>query len=181
MLTEATGNTRGMFINPRTIRSERFNVQFSFEIGGGSGADGLALVLLEDLPSETEYTEGGNLGLEGIDGIAVEFDTWKNSWDPEGHHVGVNLLKGDISPLAAEVLDVGLRNNGVFDAEVHFQDGRVQVYLSNAGLGMRRTLVLEHGVPDFAAARWYLGFTAATGAANDRHVIHRIRLQAQAS
>ena len=192
MLTEARGNTRGMIIIPRPIRSEQFNVQFSFEIGGGSGADGLALVLLEKLPAESDFSQGGNLGLEGLNGISVEFDTWANSWDPNGNHVGLNLLtgdllregtllKGNISSLTTHDLALDLRETGVFDAEVAFENGLVKVYLSNTQSGMERTLVLQHTIPDFAAPQWYLGFTAATGGSHDRHVIHSIKLQAQAS
>ena len=90
-------------------------------------------------------------------------------------------MSGARSSLTTEVLAVDLRDNGVFDAEVAFENGRVEVYLSNSEIGMQRTLVLEHTIPNFAAPPWYLAFTAATGALNDRHVIHSIRLQAQAS
>ena len=100
-------------------------------------------------------------------------------------HVGLNILGGTStgarSSLTTRVIDVNLRNNGIFDAEVAFENGQVDVYLSNSEIGMQRTLVLEHTIPDFVPSSWYLAFAAATGGRNDRHVIHSIRLQAQAS
>ena len=117
-----------------------------------------------------------------IGGIAVEFDTFANGWDSSSNHVELSLL-GDEVPvtLAAANLDQNLQNSGVFDAEVVFDNGRVEVYLSNLEKGMQKTLLLDHTIPDFVPFEGYLGFVGTTGALTDRHVIHHVRLHGPAA
>ena len=167
------------------MSTQRLNVEFSFEIEGGSGADGLALVVARNLLDDPILGSGGSGGCGGcfaspqfVDGIAVEFDTHPNAWDISGNHAGISLLGGD-SPVALAAVNVEheLRHNGIFNAEVMFDNGRVQVHLSNPGLGMDRTLLLDHTIPDFDLFQGYLGFVGTTGGATDRHVIHNVHLE----
>ena len=109
-------------------------------------------------------------------GIAVEFDTYQNPWDPSNNHVGFNLLTGqDLDPLTAVVIDQDLRA-GVFDAEVILDAGRVMLYLSNKTQEMDRTLVSDFTIPEFTPFEGYIGLHGKTGALTDRHVIHEARL-----
>lgn len=185
VLTPAAGYQLGFLIHPRPVSAQRINVEFSFEIGGGSGADGLALVVARNLLDDPINGSGGSGGCGGcfaspqfVDGIAVEIDTYPNSWDISGNHLGISLLGGS-SPvdLAAVNVEHELRNNGVFNAEVTFDNGRVQVYLSNPDLRMERTLLLDHTIPDFTPFQRYLGFVGTTGGATDRHIIHQVNLE----
>ncbi|MYC36279.1 MAG: hypothetical protein F4X66_05125 [Chloroflexi bacterium] len=185
VLTPAAGYQLGFLIHPHPVSAQRINVEFSFEIGGGSGADGLALVLSRNLLDDPITGSGGSGGCGGcfaspqfVDGIAVEIDTHPNSWDISGNHLGISLLGGS-SPvdLAAVNIEHELRNNGVFNAEVTFDNGRVRVYLSNPDLRMERTLLLDHTIPDFTPFQRYLGFVGTTGGATDRHIIHQVNLE----
>jgi len=185
VLTPAAGYQLGFLIHPHPVSAQRINVEFSFEIGGGSGADGLALVVSRNLLDDPITGSGGSGGCGGcfaspqfVDGIAVEIDTYPNSWDISGNHLGISLLGGS-SPvdLAAVNVEHELRNNGVFNAEVTFDNGRVRVYLSNPDLGMERTLLLDHIIPDFTPFQRYLGFVGTTGGATDRHIIHQVILE----
>lgn len=179
VLTPAGGGL-GFFANPRQIDTQRFKVKFSFEIGPGLGADGLALIV-----SRTPIKNAGNAGggfasnqfAEGA--IAVEFDTYRNPADRgvAGHHVEISRL-GGWNPARLSVKDVDeILRDGVFDAEVFFDGGRVQVYLANADLGMDRTLLLDHIIPDFTPYQGYLGFVGTTGIYTDRHVLHHVELE----
>ena len=190
MLTPAERYRIGYLYHPQPyqISSKQFSVTFSFEIGGGSGADGLALVLAPSLPPEAEPTIGTNSDCGGCHGsrhfeggIAVAFDTYRNSWDSSDNHVEINLL-GEASPrtLAAADLPQSLSDGGVYDAKVVFDGGRAAVYLSNPGQEMRETLVLSHIISDFVPFEAYIGFVATTGAATDRHIIHNAFVQAAA-
>lgn len=185
VLTPAAGYQLGFLIHPHPVSTQRLNVEFSFEIEGGSGADGLALVLSRNLLDDPITGSGGSGGCGGcfaspqfVDGIAVEIDTYPNSWDISGNHLGISLLGGS-SPvdLAAVNVEHELRNNGVFNAEVTFDNGRVRVYLSNPDLRMERTLLLDHTIPDFTPFQRYLGFVGTTGGATDRHIIHQVNLE----
>ncbi|VAW45598.1 hypothetical protein MNBD_GAMMA04-1340, partial [hydrothermal vent metagenome] len=56
-----------------------FTAHFDMKLGGGSGADGLTFAWVTDPSVNT--SGGGNLGFTGMTGYAIEFDTYRNSWD----------------------------------------------------------------------------------------------------
>ena len=162
--------------HPAPQDSEHLKVEISFEIGGGSGADGISLLLMRELPESTVAEEGGSVGSEITNGIAIEFDTHQNGWDSSGNHVGVDLLEqGRLTPLTAVDLSQDLRV-GVFDAEVVWDGSRVKLYLSNATQQMPRTLAIDYDIPGFAPFTGYVGLIGQTGGLTDRHVIHEARL-----
>ena len=80
-----------------------FDTTFTFQLTGGSGnADGIAFVI-QNAPSPLGALgyvgQGGPLGYGGDDGgdggqgipssVAIEFDTYPNSWDPNSGHIAV--------------------------------------------------------------------------------------------
>ena len=175
MLTDVARRQEGMMIHPNSRHSEGLQVNFSFEIGGGSGADGLNFVLIREIPETNQLRDcrGGN------GGISVEFDTYRNQWDPSGNHVGVNMWgEGGCTHVAAENLSTNLRN-GVFHAEVLVSDGRVKVFLSNETQDMPRTLVIDAdpAVRGFAPFDGYVAFRGYTGDLTDRHIIHSVEIE----
>ena len=199
-LTPAKRNQVGMLLHRQLTNSEGLRIEFSFEIGGGSGADGLALLLLRTMPDldlfERRYHYGGGWGSRYLNGYAVVFDTFLNEMgvhevggrrfffpitDPSGNFVALAELGGgsdvfDIAHLEAKNLELNFRNSGMFDAEVELNgDGRVRVYLSNAQTGMERTLAIDHTIENYKAFVGYIGFIGATGGLTDRHFIHSVR------
>ncbi|KAJ7968336.1 Lectin receptor kinase [Quillaja saponaria] len=80
-----------------------FSTKFSFVLYAQNMpyADGMAFFLADpNLPIPVVLKQGGGLGV--VDGnqtlnstdfsfVAVEFDTFKNLWDPNGTHVGINI------------------------------------------------------------------------------------------
>ncbi len=188
VLTPAEPAQIGFMFHPYPINSQQFDIAFSFEIGDGTGADGLALVVTPDFPNAADVTSrrwyGGHLGSLYFKGaVAVAFDTWQNSGlDSSDNHVELDLMDGALpETLAAADLPQRLEDSGVFDAEVAFDHGRVEVHLSNLHLGMERTLVLSHTIPDFVPFEAHVGFLATTGGATNRHVIHRADLRVPVS
>ena len=179
VLTEARNSQTGIMFHPIPKSSDRLRVDFTFEIGGGSRADGIALLVMRSLPEESSLGgAGGTVGSEFTSGMAVEFDTYRNVWDHSDNHVSVNLLEGqDLDPLTAVDLDQDLRT-GIFDAEVLLDAGRVRLYLSNAVQQMSRTLVLDFAIPEFVPFKGYIGLLGKTGGSTDRHVVHDARLYA---
>ena len=175
VLTPAQTYRIGYLLHPNPVSSTQFSVAFSFEIEGGSGADGLAMVIAPNFPDVASPVGcGGCLGSPQMQGaVAVGFDTWRNTWDTSGNHVEISILgEQDPRPLAAENLAQNLSEGGIFDVEILFDHGAVSVYLSNASQNMSRTLVLSHTIPDFEPFEAYIGFVATTGAYTDRHIIH---------
>ena len=199
-LTPAKGYQLGMLFHRQLTGSEGLQIEFSFEIGGGSGADGLALLLLRTMPDvdkfERRYHYGGGWGSRYLDGYAVVFDTFLNEMDvyelggrrflfpitdPSNNFVALAELGAgsdvfDITYLEANSLDQRLRNSGVFDAEVELNgDGHLKVYLANAQAGMARTLVIDHSIENYTPFDGYIGFMGATGGLTDRHFIISVR------
>ncbi len=199
-LTPSETNQFGMLIHPQLANFEGLRIEFSFEIGGGTGADGLGLLLLRSMPDfsqiEPLYHAGGGWGSRYLSGYAVLFDTHLNAMghpefhgrsfyypitDPSDNFVALAELGAgsdvfDITHLAVRNLYHDLSNSGVFNAEVELAaHGRVSVYLSNAQVGMERTLVIDHTIEDYTPFDGYIGFIGLTGAATDRHVIHSVK------
>ena len=199
-LTPARNNQLGMLVHRQLTNTEGLRIEFSFEIGGGSGADGLALLLLRTMPDfsqfEPRYHYGGGWGSRYLDGYAVVFDTFLNEMgsysvggrtlffpitDPSHNFVALAELGAgsdvfDITYLDSRNLDQQLSNSGVFDAEVELNgDGRLKVYLSNAQIGMAKTLIIDHTIENYVPFEGYIGFMAATGGLTDQHFIHSVR------
>ncbi len=90
-LTPAVANSRGSGIQATAVPSARLKATFTASIGGGTGADGLALLLLD--ASKATPTAlgagGGGLGYSGLPGIAVTLDTHRNTGDPSANFVAV--------------------------------------------------------------------------------------------
>ena len=193
-----------MLVHRQLTNTEGLRIEFSFEIGGGSGADGLALLLLRTMPDfsqfDPRYHYGGGWGSRYLDGYAVVFDTFLNEMgsysvggrtlffpitDPSHNFVALAELGAgsygfDIAYLDSRNLDQQLSNSGVFDAEVELNaGGRLKVYLSNEQLGMAKTLVIDHTIENYVPFEGYIGFMAATGALTDRHFIHSVRFEGE--
>ena len=201
-LTIAQRDQLGFLLMRQPISLEGLKIEFSFEIGGGSGADGLGLLLLRSMPDFSQinpsHHAGGGWGSRYLEGYLVAFDTHLNRagyftrgggrWynpinDPSGNFVALAELGAggegfDIAHLVTEHLSVDLRDSGPFDVEVVFgENGHVKVYLSNAESGMNRTLVIDHIIHNFDPFNAYIGFIGATGGATDRHIIRSVRYE----
>ena len=198
-LTSANNDQFGILLDRQVVNTDALRVEFSFEIGGGSGADGLALVVLRSLPDfgqvNPRYHAGGTWGARFLEGFAVVFDTHRNKAahgrrgnrevyypieDPSGNFVALASLGAggdviDVEHLSTKDLDLSLRNTGLFNVEVLFEsDGHIKIHLSNDGKGMNRTLIIEHWIENYSPFHGYLGVIAGTGGLNDRHVIHSL-------
>ena len=200
-LTLPTREQTGILLHRQPVNSDGLSVGFSFEIGGGGGADGLGFLLLRSMPDfhgfNPKWDSGGTWMSRLLSGFLVAFDTHRNGtsyWTAEGRtfhlpnnnpssnfvalaELGSGFADQDIVHLETKNVDLTLRNSGVFDAEVQFgNDGRVRVYLSNAQAGMNRTLVIDHTIESYTPFNGYFGFIGVTGAiaVADRQVIRSV-------
>ncbi len=179
ILTETANNETGFLFLKHPLVTESFAVEFSFSIRDGTGADGLAFVVSRSFPA-LDFVQGHrSSSFDQLDGFAVEFDT---NYNPEhdtsgsNNHVGITLYP-EMSSLAEEQSVPPLRNSGVFEAFVIFDNGHVQLFLKNDTINLEWTLFLDHTIPDFQPFEGYFGFAAFTGGRNDRHTIHRVHLR----
>ena len=185
VLTPPSVEQHGWLFYKHAINITEFEAEFSFVIGQGTGADGLAFVVSSTLPTGRPVPNNV-IGLSSGDqliGFAVEFDTYRNvdtnlnmAQDATGNHVDLTLYP-EVTSLAETSNVPKLRNAGVFRASIRFDRGRVRVYLENDRNGMERTLVLDHYVPEFEPFEGYFGFYSATGALYDLHLIKDFELR----
>jgi hypothetical protein len=166
-LTTAGGGQTGSAFSPDTITTGYVEAEFRASVGGGSGADGLALALADGTvsPATALGGGGGGLGWAGTSGIAVALDTYRNGGDPATPFVGVATGAGPqgLTWVATAPLP-GLRTG----------PHRVRVVATAQG-----TSVWVDGVPALsttaAAPRaTRVGFTAATGGLTDRHAVDQV-------
>ena len=188
-LTPAEREQLGFLVYGRQLPLNQYRVDFSFEIGEGSGADGMAFFVTRTIPPNLNPRNlhgelGGMFGSQWLDGYGIEFDTFLSPEfsDPSANHIGVSAF-GERWPrtLAARHIDWSLRNSGVFEANVIVENGEIRVYLSHPDVGLQRTLVLAYAIPTHEPFEGYFGFLGITGGAHDRHVIHRVRFETRGS
>ena len=90
-LTPTANWVVGSAFYPTPVTGAGITASFDVFLGSGSGADGLTFTLAEasvTKPTALGVTGGGE-GFSGITGIAVSFDTWKNTSDPSSNFVGI--------------------------------------------------------------------------------------------
>ena len=114
-LTEVLNEQVGYLFSTKPINTEFFKTNFSFEISGGTGADGFAFVVSKSIPTEADLSNvraGGDFGAGALDGFGIEFDTFQNGpSEPSGNHVGVTRYP-DMTALTAEDFGHILGENG---------------------------------------------------------------------
>lgn len=179
-------NRSGSFFTTSQLDVTDFSALFQFRIsspggqsdGTSAGADGLALVLqrvgaaaLGGNGEALGYGQRGGSAAIGTS-VAVEFDTFANSWDPSTNHIGLNL-NGSLTSLAAtdiaEAFDSGL----LWTVWVDYDGTTLQVRASNNGVRpTSATLSQELNIAStIGGSTAFVGFTGSTGSAYGTHEI----------
>ena len=173
-LTGITNDEVGALFYNDLIHTEYIRITFDFEIGGGSGADGMALVFLD---SVALGAAGGDLGFYGTvaSGWGVEYDTWANGNETE-NHIAVANANGTIYATNDSIPE--LEDNGVFTCEVIFDHGYLEVYLENTSINYPKTKVIEYTFADSVQIDHFVGFTAATGGSTNNHIVDNLVIEA---
>jgi hypothetical protein len=170
-LTPATNWQVGSAFWPTPVTAAGISASFDVYIGPGSGADGMTFTLAN--ASDTKATalgdNGGGEGFSGIDGIAVSFDTWKNTNDPSSNFVGIattNTSQQSLNYVTTNSSVPSLRNT------VH------HVVVTTDATGINVTMdgnqVLAYATP--LPSKVLVGFTGATGGFNDVHQVQNVNI-----
>lgn len=203
VLTPSETFTRGAaWLKKKVVLSSGLDIQFGFRLNGGAdndlkdggpeGADGIALVLQNRDPQPLGET-GRGIGYDMTPhGIAVEFDAYMNGAfaDPSPSHVAVQggdgtRLRGvHEAPYLRAVAHQGVPNfvaNGQeYHARILYDNGLLQVWVdttssfNNPVISIPLNLSSEVGT-DGSGTAW-LGFTSATGFAQQEHVLTYVSL-----
>jgi lectin family protein/ASPM-SPD-2-Hydin domain-containing protein/HYDIN/CFA65/VesB family protein/putative pyrroloquinoline-quinone-binding quinoprotein len=165
VLTGVATNEAGSAFWPTQLGAQNRTIEFELSIGGGTGADGLALVFADASKGATPTSlgeSGGGLGFGGIPGIALAFDTYKGG--AAANYVGVSDGKGT----EAKTLHwLGTANvtptlRATHKIKVSTAGGAIVLWIDGTKVGS-----LSVALPTKA----YIGFSAGTGGFDDRHAI----------
>jgi hypothetical protein len=172
-LTPASLSQAGTaFQTSSTIDASNVDIRFRFYMGGGTGADGLSLTVLDAARMTSFVGElGGGIGYAGLPGFSVEVDTYFNGGvDPtSAHHVSLHLDGNQGRVIAWAALPK------MDDARWH--DMRVTVDGDRVVVEIDGTVHLDTVVADLAPFEGYIGFTGATGALTNEHLIDALRVE----
>jgi iron transport multicopper oxidase len=152
-------------VDPRAMTAE-----FEARIGGGSGADGLALVIADPIagarPTSLGY-RGGGLGVGGIPGHAVTLLTYPSS--------RVAVTDGVQPGRAADQLRFLAPPVAVPDLRAAPRRVRVDVRSGTLTVAIDGQRVLTQAVPNLPPVA-LVGFSAGTGQLRDRHAVSAVRV-----
>ncbi|MFE9428498.1 choice-of-anchor D domain-containing protein [Kitasatospora sp. NPDC006697] len=171
VLTPAAVNQAGSAFDRTPITGARLHAHFTAQIGGGTGADGLALVLLDAGkagPASLGFA-GGGVGWGGLPGPAVVLDTYQNPGSPSNNFVGIATsgVRDHLTWAATSTAVPNLRQG------TH----TVDVTATSAGhlrVAVDGKLVLD--TPVALPPTLLVGFSAGTGAATDVHTVRNVTI-----
>jgi gliding motility-associated-like protein len=173
----SNGLSGGVFYNQPIDLSicTEWIVNFEFRIFDGNAADGIAFCFLDVPPAG--FVGGGGLGIPATaNGLKVAFDTFDNGCGPNPeiqivYGVGYNeCAQPNIN--IVKVNNAGgnlnfIRSNAYNSAQIIYNNGVIQVIVNG-------TPWLSANFPvNFSG---YMGFTASTGAYNDRHSLRNVTI-----
>jgi hypothetical protein len=187
VLASSQNDRRGSFFTTAQYAvTGGFSAVFDFKIsspggtsdGTAAGADGLAFVVQRAGATALGGTgEALGYGARGgaaaiASSVAVEFDTFRNAWDPSSNHVGINTGGNLVSLATADVataFDGGTR----WTAWVDYDGSKMEVRWSPSGQ-RPATASLSYAVDlltTLGGTSAFIGFTGATGSAYGTHEV----------
>ena len=173
-LTPATNYQAGSDFYKTPVPGVGVSAAFDASIHGGTGADGLCLVLAD--ASVTNPTalgvNGGGEGFSGIKGIALSLDTYKNSVNPSSNFVGIATGAG---PYAAS-LNYVTTNSSIASLRTGTHHFVLTTFSTGLSVTMDGTQVLNYATT--LPANVLVGFTAGTGGLNDIHAVQNVSITA---
>jgi hypothetical protein len=172
-LTPLSANRAGSAVYSVAVPSNGLKVTFTAQIGGGTGADGMALGLLDS--SKTNPTaiggSGAELGFGGLPGVAVTLDTSKDgSSYPSANFVGIATgVKNGLLTFAGTSTKVPNLRKGTHKVGVSVSGGKITVTVDGTQY-LSKTVTLPPVIR--------LAFTGSTGTKTDRHTVSGVQITA---
>jgi hypothetical protein len=175
VLTPIALNSKGTILYANAIATDSFNATFEVRMSGGTGADGIGFMIETDGNHAIATSkEGGDLGMAGLHGFGVEFDTYDDGQpcDVPADHVAVDSLAacGNGFPtMLGSAAVPKLSNSGFRSVRVQLSFGVVSVSLDGAAV------LSDVPLPGFTPGQaYYFGFSGATGGGTDLHEVRNI-------
>jgi hypothetical protein len=168
-LTPAVGFSAGSAFWPQTVDPRALKIEYEATIGGGTGADGMALVFADPSKGATPTSlgvAGGGLGFSGIPGLAVALDEYQNAVNPSNNFVGVTD-----GPTAGGTDLLHWLGTATLLSPLQEATHRITVTTSATTIivAVDGTQVLSQAAVLPSSA--YIGFSGGTGGLTNRHAV----------
>jgi hypothetical protein len=166
-LTQADHDLVGAAWLDGDVSTAALDLSFDLSASGGSGGDGVALVLADAALPPVVGGGGSGLGASWLPASVIGFDTYQNDGDPASgfvfstdFHLQPDLQRTTVSG----------------QVSLHGSTRHVQVHVDGTRLTVTvdGNLVLDGPRPQALPDLVKVGFTAATGLATDRHVVSSV-------
>jgi hypothetical protein len=168
-LTPAAPLRKASAVYYQPLRSNGLVAQFTAQLSGGNGGDGMTFAMLNPGSSVSSLGLGTqSLGFGGLPGVAVVLGTHKDPGDPSGNFVGVatGLRKFQFVWAATSTKVPNLRS-GTHRIGVAVAAGKISVWVDGV-----RYLNVAVTLPGIVMP----AFTAATGTLDDVHAVSAVRV-----
>lgn len=182
-LTPANNDLVGTaFAIDETVAGDSVDIDFRFFIGGGSGADGLSMTVL-DSARMTGFLGGIGCGLgyggdasctagPALPGWSIEVDTYYNEGqDPTSEDHVMLTFDGDVDDPAAWAALPEMEDAGWHQMEISVAAPHVSVAIDGV-------TYIDSDLAGFTAFDGYVGFTAGTGSLTNQHLIDSLEVTA---
>lgn len=164
-VTSAVNDQAGSVVYPAAVSSNGLRVRFNEQIGGGTGADGMTLALLNPATASTAHgADGMGLGYAGLSGVAVAFGTHQATGYPSANFAALVTGASSTGALtfSSHVNEIGQLRAGTHSVEVDVSGGVLTVYFDGAQVLAQKVSL---------ASTVKLAFTGGTGSLNDIHAV----------
>jgi hypothetical protein len=184
VLTGAANSESGSAVYGTPVATSGLTANFTAQIGGGTGADGMTFSVLDasNASANSLGAHGGSLGLAGVDGLGVALVTYKSAGEPSANFVGITKLSSAWSlSWVATATNIPNLRTGTHAVGVSFtsctvgtatDSCTVAVTIDGAQVLSAVTTVPANSLP---------AFTAATGGLNDVHAVSGVSITAGGS
>ena len=175
-LTDAVNWSLGTAFSTKAVNDSNFSAAFQYQFSGGSGsADGIEFVIKN--ANSVSGVNGGGMGYLGTpNSVGIEFDTWYNSEnnDPvsKANHIGIDT-NGSVNSIATLDVSPKFNGSGTWYAWVDYSGGMLSVSTNRTGIKPGAAMLTKAiDIPNIVgSSNALIGFTAATGAANQNQDI----------
>jgi hypothetical protein len=169
-LTPAAVNQVGSVIYPTAVAPDGLTADFTIQIGGGTGADGLTFALLNpaDESSTSLGYKGGGMGALGMVGTYVVFDTYPKQ---------MAMIETVTSKTQTALTEVQTAK-GIPDLRAGTHQVQVSISGSILTVDLDGNLILQAGDGLPSTGGVLVGFTASTGGLTDAHSVTGVSITA---
>ncbi|KAL2896401.1 L-type lectin-domain containing receptor kinase IX.1 [Bienertia sinuspersici] len=180
---------RVLYNKPIQIWPTSFCTSFSFKIFPhyneiGDSGDGIAFVIAQDNSPSPNQSFGSYLGLQDplLEGkkryqqLAIEMDTFKNEWDLDDNHIGIDT-QSVMNSLITKNLNsshIDLKSSKLIRVKIIYDGWKkeIQIYVGYEGNLLSSFLNQSLRLSKIVPSQVYIGFTASTGLLAETNQIH---------